>query len=82
MLHFGDQDKHIPAEVVSQIANALKGHKQAQVLTYHADHGFNCDQKAAITDLPRCWLTDARRSFLIALSALARDLDKTFIAQS
>ncbi len=47
MLHFGDQDKHIPAEVVSQIANALKGHKQAQVLTYHADHGFNCDQRGS-----------------------------------
>lgn len=47
MMHFGDQDKHIPPTTVAKIATALKDKGHVEIFQYHADHGFNCDQRAS-----------------------------------
>lgn len=44
LLHFGEQDTHIPLEHVRQIAAACP---QAELYVYPAGHGFNCDARAA-----------------------------------
>lgn len=44
MLHFGKFDKHIPKEGIDQLQTA---HPQVQIFWYDADHGFNCDARAA-----------------------------------
>ncbi|MDB5955502.1 dienelactone hydrolase family protein [Ramlibacter sp.] len=44
LLHFGDQDAHIPPEHVREIAAA---HRELPIYRYDAGHGFNCDQRAA-----------------------------------
>ena len=44
MLHFGEKDSYIPMEGVAKVKAA---HPSAQVFTYPADHGFNCDQRGA-----------------------------------
>ncbi len=56
ILHFGELDKHIPMDGVNAI-------KQAQpkipVYVYHADHGFNCDQRGSY-DKPSAELARTR----------------------
>src|SRR5271166_2174930 len=42
LLHFGDKDQHIPIAGVKEVAAA---HPEVEVHIYHADHGFNCDQR-------------------------------------
>jgi carboxymethylenebutenolidase len=42
--HFGDQDKTIPPEAIEKIRAADPG---GEFHVYHADHGFNCEQRAA-----------------------------------
>jgi carboxymethylenebutenolidase len=44
MAHFGERDSVIPVAGVRALAAA---HPSAQVFLYAADHGFNCDQRAA-----------------------------------
>jgi carboxymethylenebutenolidase len=44
MLHFGKQDKHIPAEEVEKLNAA---HPGVEVYWYDAGHGFNCDARAS-----------------------------------
>ena len=44
MAHFGELDQGIPVAGVRELAAA---HPEAQVFIYAADHGFNCDQRAA-----------------------------------
>jgi len=44
MLHFGERDAHIPVASVEEFKNA---HPSLPVYLYPADHGFNCDQRAA-----------------------------------
>ena len=44
MLHFGDQDAHIPLSDVDKIKAANPG---VPVHVYNADHGFNCDHRAS-----------------------------------
>ncbi|MEO8344503.1 MAG: dienelactone hydrolase family protein [Betaproteobacteria bacterium] len=44
MAHFGERDAGIPITGVKALAAA---HPSAQVFTYPADHGFNCDQRGA-----------------------------------
>jgi len=44
MLHFGRQDKHIPAEEVEKIHAA---HPDVEIYWYDAGHGFNCDARAS-----------------------------------
>jgi carboxymethylenebutenolidase len=44
LYHFGERDKTIPPEAIERI-RAADG--AGQVHVYPADHGFNCDQRAA-----------------------------------
>jgi carboxymethylenebutenolidase len=44
MAHFGELDQGIPVAGVRELAAA---HPEVQVFIYAADHGFNCDQRAA-----------------------------------
>ncbi len=64
MAHFGDLDQHIPLSVAE---NLKKKHPDADVHVYHADHGFNCDQ---------------RGSFDPPSAALARERTLEFLAKA
>ena len=44
ILHFGDQDAHIPMDSVQAFIAEQPG---LPVYLYTADHGFNCDQRAS-----------------------------------
>ncbi|HZD46843.1 MAG TPA: dienelactone hydrolase family protein, partial [Acidobacteriaceae bacterium] len=43
MLHFGEQDQHIPQSEIDAIANA---YREVSIYTYPAGHGFNRDGSA------------------------------------
>lgn len=43
-LHFAELDAHIP---MSDVAKTRDAHPRMPVWTYNADHGFNCDERAA-----------------------------------
>ena len=47
MLHFGDQDAHIPLSDVKKVADA---HPDVTVHVYEADHGFNCDHRGSYNE--------------------------------
>ena len=63
MGHFGEQDAMIPMAGIQALAAA---HPSAQVFTYPAGHGFNCDQ---------------RGSFHAESAKLARERSLTFLRQ-
>jgi len=44
MAHFGDQDHWISLESVEAFK---KAHPEVEVHIYHANHGFNCDQRGS-----------------------------------
>ncbi len=44
ILHFGEQDAHIP---VADVEEFKKAQPSLPVYLYDADHGFNCDQRAS-----------------------------------
>ena len=44
LAHFGDQDHWIPLDTVDAFR---KAHPEVEVHVYHANHGFNCDQRAS-----------------------------------
>ena len=44
LAHFGDQDRWISHESVEAFR---KAHPQVEVHVYHANHGFNCDQRGS-----------------------------------
>ena len=44
LAHFGDQDHWIPLESVEAFK---KAHPEVEVHVYHANHGFNCDQRGS-----------------------------------
>jgi carboxymethylenebutenolidase len=44
MAHFGDQDHWISLDSVEAFKRA---HPEVEVHVYHANHGFNCDQRAS-----------------------------------
>jgi len=44
LAHFGDQDKWISLESVEAFR---KAHPEVEVHVYHANHGFNCDQRGS-----------------------------------
>ena len=44
LAHFGERDHWIPLNSVQAFA---KAHPEVQVQVYHADHGFNCDQRGS-----------------------------------
>jgi len=46
IMHFADNDTHIPKSVVEQIQSALANNTNVKIYTYpDVDHGFNCDQR-------------------------------------
>jgi carboxymethylenebutenolidase len=63
LAHFGDQDHWIPLNSVEAFK---KAHPEVQVEIYHANHGFNCDQ---------------RGSYDAASAKLARERTLAFFAQ-
>jgi len=56
MLHFGEQDAHIPIARVREFAAA---HPDLPVYTYPAGHGFNCDERQSY-DAPSAALARTR----------------------
>jgi carboxymethylenebutenolidase len=46
-LHFGEKDNHIP---MSDVEAIRKKHPQAEVYTYPAGHGFNCDERGSFNE--------------------------------
>lgn len=54
--HFGDQDHWIPLESVEAFR---KAHPEVEVHVYHANHGFNCDQRGSY-DAPSAQLARER----------------------
>ncbi|MEO8856692.1 MAG: dienelactone hydrolase family protein [Burkholderiaceae bacterium] len=44
LCHFGDQDHAIPVDTVEAFK---KAQPQVEVQIYHANHGFNCDQRGS-----------------------------------
>ena len=44
LAHFGDQDHWIPLDTVEAFRRA---HPEVEVHVYHANHGFNCDQRGS-----------------------------------
>jgi carboxymethylenebutenolidase len=44
LAHFGDQDHWIPVDTVEAFK---KAHPEVEVHLYHANHGFNCDQRGS-----------------------------------
>jgi carboxymethylenebutenolidase len=44
LAHFGDQDHYIPLDGVEALK---KAHPEVEVHVYHANHGFNCDQRGS-----------------------------------
>jgi carboxymethylenebutenolidase len=44
ILHFGELDQHIPMSGVNEIKAAQP---KVPTYVYHADHGFNCDQRGS-----------------------------------
>ena len=44
LAHYGDRDKHIPADTVQAFSQA---HPEVTVHVYEADHGFNCDHRGS-----------------------------------
>jgi carboxymethylenebutenolidase len=63
MAHFGERDHGIPVEGVRKLAAA---HPEIQVFLYPADHGFNCDRRAA---------------YDVAAAKLARERTLSFLHQ-
>ena len=47
MAHFGDQDHWIPLDTVEVFKKVQPG---VTVHTYHANHGFNCDQRGSYNE--------------------------------
>ena len=44
MAHFGERDAGIPAAGVREL---MATHPESLIYLYAADHGFNCDERAA-----------------------------------
>lgn len=65
LLHFGEQDTHIPPEHVRQIAAACP---QAELHVYPAGHGFNCEARAAF-HAPSAELAGARTEQFLTRTA-------------
>jgi carboxymethylenebutenolidase len=63
LYHFGERDKSIPPEAIEKIRAGDPG---GEIHVYPADHGFNCDQRAAF-DAPSAKLArDRTLQFLAA----------------
>lgn len=48
VLHYGEKDRFIPAEVVQQVEDGLRGHNGVEIYVYPGvDHGFNSNDRRA-----------------------------------
>ncbi|MBC7703153.1 MAG: dienelactone hydrolase family protein [Rhodoferax sp.] len=56
LCHFGDKDQHITIDTVEAFK---KAHPRVEVQIYHADHGFNCEQRGSY-DAPSAKLARER----------------------
>ena len=56
LCHFGDKDQHITLDTVEAFK---KAQPQVEVQIYHADHGFNCDERGSY-DAPAAALARER----------------------
>ncbi|VVN02436.1 Carboxymethylenebutenolidase [Pseudomonas fluorescens] len=46
LMHFGEQDSHIPLEAVEQIAERFDTNDNVEIVVYpEAEHGFNCSHR-------------------------------------
>ncbi|MET0849110.1 MAG: dienelactone hydrolase family protein [Pseudomonas sp.] len=46
LMHFGEQDSHIPLEVVEKIAERFENNDNVEIVVYpEAEHGFNCSHR-------------------------------------
>ena len=46
LMHFGEEDSHIPLEAVEQIAERFEGNENVEIVVYpQAQHGFNCSHR-------------------------------------
>jgi carboxymethylenebutenolidase len=48
LAHFGDQDSYIPMDSVEQF---MKSHPEVKTEIYHANHGFNCNQRGSYDEI-------------------------------
>lgn len=48
LAHFGDQDSYIPME---SVADFMKSHPEVKTEIYHANHGFNCNQRGSYDEI-------------------------------
>lgn len=62
LLHFGDQDTHIPLVDVLAVARA---HPTAELHRYPAGHGFNCDARASFDAASAARAADRTSGFLV-----------------
>lgn len=61
LLHFGEQDTHIPPEHVNAVAAA---HPELPLYRYEAGHGFNCDERPAFHAASAALAGERTRQFL------------------
>ncbi|WP_415768681.1 dienelactone hydrolase family protein [Pseudomonas sp. LB3P38] len=46
LMHFGEQDSHIPLEAVEKIAERFENNDNVEIVVYpEAEHGFNCSHR-------------------------------------
>jgi len=46
LMHFGEEDSHIPLDAVEQIAERFEGNDYVEIVVYpQAEHGFNCSHR-------------------------------------
>ncbi len=69
MLHFGDQDAHIP---MSEVDAVIEAHPGVTVHVYAADHGFNCDRRGSYNE-PAATLAKERTLAFFAEHLQVRD---------
>jgi carboxymethylenebutenolidase len=61
LLHFGEQDAHIPRSAVDEIALL---HPDVELHRYNAGHGFNCDDRPAFEPESAALAMERTRRFL------------------
>ena len=61
-MHFGEIDEAIPMD---QVAAVRELHPTAQVFTYPAGHGFNCDLRASYDQDSATIAADRTNNFLL-----------------
>jgi carboxymethylenebutenolidase len=46
LMHFGEEDSHIPLDAVEKIAERFENNDNVEIVVYpEAEHGFNCSHR-------------------------------------